>query len=69
MQTDEGVIRRIPVQDEAARRLARDADLYKRLCVVEGVVERLVMRIANATDLADVNIAAGLASQEMVEGA
>lgn len=68
MEANEGVIARIPSQDEAARRLARDADLYRRLCVVEGVLERLVMRLANAQDLADVNIAAGRASQEMVDG-
>lgn len=40
-------------------------DAYIRLSVVEGVLEKLLSRLSTATELIDVNIAAGIAAQEL----
>lgn len=42
---------------------------HKRLTRVEGVLERLLQRLADATLLSDVNIAAGIAQEELSNGA
>lgn len=52
----------IPVE---TARSEREVKLYIRVTELEGVLERLFARVANAKDLADVNIAAGRAAQEL----
>lgn len=61
---------RIPVEtSDVVRRIevaTRDQrNPYVRLITLEGVLERLITRLASAEDLADVNIAAGIAAQEL----
>lgn len=62
---DGGAPRRIPVEYAEADRERKAQDAYIRLSALEGVLERLLARLSNATDLADVNIAAGIAGQEL----
>lgn len=47
----------------------KNGTAHKRLTRLEGVLERLLQRLADATLLSDVNIAAGIAQEEMSDGA
>ena len=54
-----GVIKRVEPRSE------REARLYVRVSELEGVLERLLVRLSEAKDLADVNIAAGTTLQDL----